>query len=74
MDGHTAACQLLISAKADVNARTSRGTEANIFARMRRVGFGFKVLTMYDKTPLKCAIDSNQHDVVALLRSVGAAE
>jgi ankyrin repeat protein len=51
-NGHIQACQLLIDAKADVNARRNTG----------------------NYTPLKCAIESNKRDVVALLRSVGAAE
>ncbi len=51
MYGRTAACQLLISAEADVNAKTLSG-----------------------ETPLELAIVTKQNDVVALLRSVGAAE
>jgi hypothetical protein len=64
---------LLIAGKADVNAKT-------------RCAFTFKICCIIfmlethppacsdGTTPLKCAIDGDKRDVVAMLRSVGAAE
>jgi hypothetical protein len=71
-------CQLLIAAKADVDATDECALMFNfVLLILRCIILMFAThppACSYGKTPLKYAIDRNKHDVVALLRSVGAAE
>jgi hypothetical protein len=76
-NGRTTACQLLIASNADVNA-----TDRCAFTFKFCYWFCCIILLLATHspicsdgmTPLKRAIDMNKLDVVALLRSVGAAE
>ncbi len=61
-DGRVDACRALVSAKADVAART----KCNFIVHAPPCENG--------TTPLKVAIDRKKSDVIAFLRSVGAPE
>jgi hypothetical protein len=71
-------CQLLIAAKADVDATDGCALMFNLFYGFCVVFFSCLPLTRLacsdGKTPLKRAIEKNRPDVVVLLRSVDAAE
>ena len=77
-NGQMKPCQLLIAAKADVDATDECALMFNFVLLILRC-----IILMFathppacrnGKTPLKYAIDRNKHDVVALLRSVGASQ
>ena len=71
--GRVESCQVLLSAKADADAKDR--CSASPLSLAAALVLATHARSCRDgNTPLKWAIDMNKRDVVALLRSVGATE